>query len=213
MKNILIPIDFKFNGYDAIDYAVQFFNNEACHFYFLNTYTYDVDGLNAIHLLKVNEIWFGKPKQDSEMCLGRVIQNYTFKSNSNKHVFDAISECTNLLDGIKKAIKELNIDLVVLAGKEQTNNDRDKYSKNTKRIIENIRECPVMIIPVSAHIQTPSKFVLVSNFERDLSQTELENWYDLVKIANGSIQIVTLSSRDNLSDIQKTNQNKVRQYL
>lgn len=209
MKKILIPIDFTFKSYDAIDYAVSFFRKEQCHFYFLNTYSYDVEGLNTVNLLQTGDDFFEKPKRQSEMSLGRVIQKITAKNENKKHQFNAISECANLIEGVKKTIKELEIDLVVLAGKVQTKRTTDQYSKNTKRILDHVRECPVMIIPASAPKQKRPEFVLVSNFEVLLSKPKLENWYEFVEISRGSVKIVTLFGKDKMTTLQKENQNKV----
>ena len=74
MKKILIPIDFKFNSHDAIDYAIRFFKREQCEFYFLNTYTYDISGLNTIDLLQADDDWYDKPKCASEDNLGYCIR-------------------------------------------------------------------------------------------------------------------------------------------
>lgn len=213
MKKILIPVDFKFNSYDAIDYAINFFKHEQCQFYFLNTYSYDISGLNTIDLLQADGDWYDKPKHDSEDNLGKTIQKYALNNRESKHHFSAISEYSNLIEGMKKAIKDINIDLVVLPGKDQTGKDSIRYSRNTKRIIEHIRECPVMIIPASAKVHKKPKFVLVSSFDLDLPIKELDNWYELVEIAKGCIKIVTLSGKEELSEVQKTNQNKVHSHL
>ncbi|OAB78648.1 universal stress protein [Cochleicola gelatinilyticus] len=210
MKKILIPIDFTFKSYDAIDYAVSFFKREKCHFYFLNTYSYDIEGLNAVNLLQAGDDFFEKPKRESEMSLGRVIQKITSKCENKRHQFNAISEYANLIEGVRKAIKELDIDLVVIAGKVQTKRATDTYSKNTKRILDNIRECPVMIIPASTPKQKKPEFVLVSNFEVLLSESKLKNWYEFVEISRGSVKIFTLCEKDKMTKLQKENQNKVR---
>jgi len=210
MKKILIPIDFDFNSYNAVDYVLDLFKKEQCEFYFLNTYTNTVDEFAALGLLKSSDTIFEIQKRDSEISLGRVIQKYATKSKNEKHRFNAISECTHLLEGIKKVIKNIKIDLVVLAGKEQSSNDGARYSKNTKNIIDTIRECPVMIVPASPYIKQQPKFVLVSSFEKELPYYELENWYELVEIAQGSVKIVTLSERGSLTPFQQANLKKVR---
>ncbi|GER60710.1 hypothetical protein ULMA_28180 [Patiriisocius marinus] len=210
MKKILIPVNFNNNSHDAIDYAIKFFKHEDCHFYFFNTYTYNVDGLNAIHLLQADMDWFEKPKLESENNLGAVIYKYTFNNRNKKHRFNAISESINLIDGIKKAIDEIKIDLVVIPGKKLKDDTIQGYSRNTRRIIENIRECPVMIIPSSAKLHKRPEFVLVSNFEIELPKEELQNWFELVKIVNGRIKIVTLFSKSKMTDIQKIHQDLVR---
>ena len=209
MKKILIPLDFKFNRYDAIEYAVKFFKREECEFYFLNTYTYDVGGLNAIHLLQANEDWFEKPKKDSIDNLGDAILKFTFNVSNKKHRFYAISECSDLIEGIKKTIKDVNIDLVILAGKERTDQKVDRYTKNTKRILENIRECPVMIIPQSANLNKYKEFVLVSNFEIELPSDKIENWHELVKIVKGTAKLVVLSGINRMTPLQIINLEKV----
>ncbi|MCM4155723.1 universal stress protein [Gramella sp. AN32] len=215
MKNILIPIDFKFNSYDAIDYAVNFFKREDCQFYFLNTYTFNVENLNPIPFIQAEDVYFERPRRDSECSLRRAVQKYSLNSKNKKHHFHAVSEFTNLIEGIKKTIQELKIDLVILPGKKQIPADYDgySYSKNTRRIIENIRECPVMIIPATAHVQKHPKFVLASNFEEDLPVSELNHWYELVEIARGSVQIVALRGKEKMHQIQIENQAKVRSHI
>ena len=213
MKKILIPIDFKRSSYDAIDYAVKFFKKEECQFFFLNAYTYDVNGFNAIHLLQANDNIFEKPRHTSEISLGQAVNKYIHNNSNEKHRFNAISECSSLVDAIKKTIKEVEIDLVVLPRKDNANKSMERYSKNTRNIIDNIRECPVLIIPSSAKMHENPKFVLASYFGLDVPKAELENWYSLIKIANGSIKIVTLSSKEGLSELQKANQSKVCSHL
>ncbi len=205
MKKILIPLDFKYNRYAAIEYAVNFFKREECEFYFLNTYTYDVGGLNAIHLLQANEDWFEKPKNDSVDNLGDAILKFTFNHSSRKHRFHAISECSDLIDGIKKTIKDVNIDLVILAGKNSITNKVDRYNKSTIRILENIRECPVMIIPQSSNLKKCKEFVLVSNFEIELPQEKIAKWYELVKIVKGTVKLVVLTGKNHLTALQTAN--------
>ena len=209
MKKILIPLDFKFNRYHAIEYAVKFFKREECEFYFLNTYTYNIGGLNAIQLLQADDDWFEKPKNDSIDGLGGAIQKFTLTNQNKNHRFNAISECSDLIEGIRKTIKEVNIDLVILTLKNRIDNKVDRYSKNAKRVLENIRECPVMIIPSSAHLKKCPEFVLVSNFEIEMPEAKIANWYELVKIAKGTVKLVVLCGLSRRTPIQTTNVKKV----
>ncbi|GGX06607.1 universal stress protein [Aquimarina muelleri] len=210
MKNILIPIDLKFNSYDAIDYAANFFKHKKCHFYFLNTFTYDIKDLNAINLLQADDDWYEKPKQDSKKSLERAIQKYVLNNMNKEHRFSAISECADLVESMKKTIKEMDIDLVIIARKKQVDGNYKRYKKNTKRIIEQIRECPVMIIPSSTHIQKYPEFVLVSNFKVELPKVELENWLELVEIVKGNVKIMALTGKEQMTQLQKANQNRVQ---
>ncbi|KAA3624424.1 MAG: hypothetical protein DWP94_03675 [Flavobacterium sp.] len=205
MKKVLIPIDHEINSYKAIDYVVSFFRNEVCEFYFLNTYTYNVDGLKAIDLLQAEDDWFEKPKIASENCLGKVLERYAVNKGDSSHDFRAISKCGTLIEEIKKSITDINIDLLVLPGHNKAGGSTNKYSRKYKRIIENIRECPVMFIPSMVEIHTTPKFVLVSNFESEHPKVEIEKWYELVKIANGSVKILILSEKNKMNANQKAN--------
>lgn len=205
MKKILIPIDFSFNSYNAIDYAVHFFKNIECQFYFLNTYTYDVNNINAIHLLQSEDNTFEKTKSDSEKNLGLAIQKYSCNNKNDKHRFNAISKCSNLIEGIKNTIKEIDIDLVLMAGKIQSQQITNKYSRNTESIIENIIECPVMIIPHSANVKKNLELVLISSFETELPTTELKKWYDLLIVAKAKSKIIVLNNSKDMSNTQKMN--------
>jgi len=210
MKKILIPINFNFNGYEAINYAIKFFEDEECHFYFFNTFSYDVEGLNAIQLLQEDENWFENPKNYSENKMRAVTNKYLYNNRAKKHLFSALTDCNNLIEGIKKAIKENEIDIVVFPGKKDIKNSSKKYSTNTRRIIENIRECPVIILPPTAKFHKKPEFILVSKFEKEFPQSELQNWCHLVNITKGTIRIVTLSKKDKMTTSQKNNQNITR---
>ena len=205
MKKILIPIDLDLDSYHAIDYAVNFFSDKSCEFYFLNMYTYEVDGLKAIDLLQAEDDWFEKPTIASANRLGKLIQRYVVNKGDGNHVFHAISECGMLIDGIKKFIIDLKIDLLVLPGKENSDGKIQRYSRNNKGIIDSIRECPVMLIPSSVEIHENSKFLLVSKFESELPKNEIGKWYELVKIVNGSVKIIALSEKNQMTVKQRTN--------
>lgn len=214
MKRILIPVDLTIHCYEAIEYTVEFFRYEKCEFYFLNTYNYDVDGLNAIHLLQADDDYFEKAKSDSEFCLGRVVENFASRSGGNNHFFSAISERAILVDGIKKTVKDLEIDMVVLAGEKKNNGESsEKYSRDTKRILDNIRECPVMIIPAATKLHKKPEFLLVSNFEQYLPEAEIGKWYELVRIANGTAKVVCFEEVGELSGSQITNLDRLKSQL
>jgi len=205
MKNILIPLDLEFSNESAIYYAITLFEQEKCHFYFSNSYTYNIEGLNALDLLQADDDWFEKPKYNSEMNLKAMLKKYRGKSGTKKHHFNTISKNTYLIEGLRKTIENLDIDLVVLSGKDQSKGNRD----HTKRIVENITECPVMIIPSSAYIQKPQKFILASSFEVEISKSKLKNCYAWANTAGSKIKIVSLFSKDKMTHTQKVNQNKV----
>ncbi|RKS53397.1 hypothetical protein BC962_1647 [Gillisia mitskevichiae] len=196
MKNILIPINFNYNDYAAIDYAIKFFEKAPCHFYFFNNFDLEIHGLNAIELLQADEDWYEKPKKDSENKTRAVLQKYRYNNRAKEHFFSAVIEGTSLIKGLKKTIKEKGIDIVLLAGKNNSTKNNSKYHPDTKRIIENIGECPVIILPPSVKFQQSPEFVFVLNSRKEPSKLEIQNWCELVKITKGTIKIVKLTANN-----------------
>ncbi|WP_298326104.1 hypothetical protein [uncultured Dokdonia sp.] len=213
MKKILIPIYLNHHNCDAIDYAVKFFKREVCEFYFLNTYSYNVQGLNAIQLLQADEDWFERPKQESQERLSRLIKKYSYNNRNKNHGYNAISECTGLISGIKKNITELAIDIVVVSCKDKLNRDVNMYCKNTSLIIDEIRACPILIMPTATKQKRNPVFALVSDFKSEISEEEIESWYEIVKLSNGSLKIVVSNSMNEMTNQQISNQTKVCYYL
>ncbi len=209
MKNILIPIDFRFNNYDAIDYAIHFLKNEKCEFYFLNTYKSDISQNEAFQLIQGNFTSLDVPKKRSLDCLGKAIHKYTYNNDNKNHHFNAISEYSYLIEGVKKTIAKLNIDLVILSGKKHFTN-KESYSKNIKSIIENVRECPIMIVPPSKTLKKSNEFVFVSNFETEIPTQEITNWYNLVKIVNGNTRFIALTKEKDMTNAQRKNLKKLQ---
>lgn len=147
MKKILIPIEFKNNSDNVIEYAVNLHKNETCIFYLLNTYSINIAGLQALNFLKANKDWLEKPKQKSERGLAILVDKYSAIYKNPTHKFYALSECESLIRGIQKTIEKLEIDLIIMAEKPKKEKCFGKYATNTGRIIENIRKCPLIIMP------------------------------------------------------------------
>ncbi|MFC4689941.1 universal stress protein [Dokdonia genika] len=205
MKRILIPVDSSYNSSNAIDFAIKFFKREACEFYFLNTYSYDVRGMDALSLLQSDDDWFELPKLESQKILGFLVKKYTKDNKNEMHSYTAISECADLVDGIQKSIEELKIDFLLFSGKKKDETSSDRYSRNTELIIKGIRECPVIIVPENAHLKKNQEFVLASSFEVGLPIKELKNWGKLLRLVKGKGRIIAFNKSSDMTSVQKIN--------
>ena len=153
MKKILIPIEFENNNDHVIEYAVHLHKNEACVFYLLNIYSLNIAGLQALNFLKASREWLEKPKQKSERGLALLVDKYSAIYKESNHKFYAVSECESLIKGIQKTIENLKLDFIIMATKSKKETCFSKYASNTVKIIENIRKCPLIIIPKNQPIE------------------------------------------------------------
>lgn len=192
MKKILIPTDFSEKSYQTIDYIVELFKNETCAFYFLNTYTFDAYGLNAIELLQADDEWFDKPQENSLNQLGGLLKKYCGKRTNFRHQYHVISEYTTLVKGIEKHIDNLDIDLLVLKGNRV-------ISKNIKNIVDKIRTCPVLIVPPCALVNKTLSLTIASTFKDQVRAYGIDTFLEILNNTNYVINILVLDNKKTLT--------------
>lgn len=208
MKNILIPTDFSLNSYQVIDSVLNLFKNKKCDFYFLNSYAYTVNGLDALELLQADEEWFERPKEESEENLGRLIERYTLKHSGSDHKFHAISEDSNLVSAIKKHQVLLGIDLVILSSGINKCSD-----KENKLVLEHVRNCPVLLLPATMCVDKNLSITIVSDFKQQINTDQI----DCFRLGLGSkkidIGILVLDEQNKLSETVTNNLENFISYL
>ncbi len=116
MKHILIPTDFSNASYNALEYAVQLFINDACTFYVLNTYTPVAlytstiyDNHTALNI-DLGEIY----KNNSLERLETVIDKVKYAYPNSKHIFTPIASYNVLTLEIDEIVTTSNIDAIVM---------------------------------------------------------------------------------------------------
>lgn len=195
MKKILIPTVFSLNNYSTVDYVVDLFKYEKCEFYFLNTYGYETNGLNAIEMLQADDEWFFRPKEESLKKLGKLVTRYTLESHNPKHTFHAISECRSLVDGIKENIDKIGVDIVALTSKGLS-----PLGATTKCILEKIRSIPILIVPPHATACNNVTLTIASDFQEKITTREIEQFITALQNTNTQIGILVLKEQYAVSD-------------
>lgn len=195
MKKILIQTDFSHVSCQTIDSVLKLFKNKTCDFYFLNTYTYNIKGLDALSLLHVDEEWYDKPKEESEDKLAKLIGYYTKKYLMSNHNFHSISEYSTLVEAVKKHQQRLGIDLVILSS--GINEDLDKENK---LVLEQIRECPVLLLPAITHIDNKLSITIASDFKQTINTDQIDQFRLGLGRKKIEIGILVLDEQNRLSE-------------
>ncbi|PNQ72595.1 hypothetical protein C1T31_10600 [Hanstruepera neustonica] len=208
MKKILIPTNFSRNSTVAINYVTELLKEEYCEFYFLNTYSYDVSGLNAIELLQADDAIFDEPKEESLRQLGALVEHCTLDSDNDKHSFYAISENRELINGIKTNIEKISIDLVIITGSVDT-----KVSKNTRAIVKKIKSCPILIVPPNASIGQKVSLTIASDFKQSINTSDISKFIKILEKTNFEISIFVLEKKKKVTVNTAKNINSLAVYL
>lgn len=147
MKKILIPTDFSKASDKVISFALEAFNNEPCEFYFLHTYTYEVNGLDAISLLQERDDFFKKIDMNTFIKMVDQVSYFANKAPYSKHTFKLLCKNSGFAEGVKEAINKFGID-IILIGTGGKNSKTNKYVETkVNMLVKTIEKCPVMAVP------------------------------------------------------------------
>ncbi|MRI00004.1 hypothetical protein GH721_05585 [Kriegella sp. EG-1] len=211
-KKILLPTDFSISSWHAIQYAITLFENYECDFYILNTYVKNAHGLDNINLLDPDEAFNKMSERKSKEGLGDILTQLLYLKTPLNHRFHVLSRSTDLVNAIKEVTEKLEIDIIVMGAKGMTSK-KGKYGKNTLLVIENNRECPIIIVPKNASLKGIKEIVFTTNFNVNLGQNKVQSLVEIAKIYNAKIQILSLVTNKKLTKVQEQNKLLLQKQL
>ncbi|WP_310993257.1 universal stress protein [Aequorivita marina] len=212
MKNILLPTDFSKNAYNAIEYAVQLFENEDCTFHLLNTFTpvsYSMstfaDGHSSLMLEELT-------RRTSENRLAKIEEGLIAKFNNPKHTFLRSASFNLLTQEIEAVIKERNIDLVVMGTKGATGAREVFLGTNTMFTIKKVN-CPVIGVPEGFTYEKPKKVVFPTEFKFSLKNKNLELVKSICANHEAELNILNISFKKALNKKQEEVKQQFEAFL
>lgn len=214
MKNILIPTDFSDNAWNATRYALELFKNEDCVFHMLNTYTPAIANSRFMATTIDGGTVENMAQTLSKKGLQNLIKRIDKTFQNSRHSFRVISSFSFLVDEIKEAIVELNIDLVVTGTKGASGIEEVFMGSNTVRIIKSVKNCPVLAVPQYFEFATPNEIAFATDFNRFYTKSELQPLLDLANAFQATIRIVHVQYKIiALTELQQFNLSMLRKYL
>lgn len=165
MKSILLPTDFSENSWNAIQYALNFFEKDYCHFYLLN-----VTKLNDLVLVDtsyittqeaIEEVHTKLSKKKLRAILKRISQEFP---NNKRHKFYVLADYQFFIESIRKHVKEKKIDLIVMGTKGASGLKKMIIGSNTGDVLAKVR-CTTLVVPENAKFNNIAEIA----FPTDLS--------------------------------------------
>lgn len=208
-RRILLPTDFSKNAQNAIDYAVDLYENEVCDFYILNTYSVDpfIMELSAARDLQ-------ESKKKSTAGLTKVLKRLTNTNVSEHHNFQIISECGSLIDNMKALVDKHDIYMVIMGAKGDTDSRTEIYGSQTILAMEKVRNCPVLAIPAKVNFKELTEIVFPTDYKAHFKRREFQYLVDIAKISGASIRVLHVLDKDeDLDKDQRLNQKLLKDYF
>ncbi|MFI0431095.1 universal stress protein [Mariniflexile sp. HMF6888] len=214
MKTILLPTDFSENSWNAIKYALKFFEGSTCTFYLLhvNTLSYAItEDSYYMDTEDLIEKTFIKPsKLQLRKILKRISQE--FPVNKNHHFF-ILTDYGFFIDSIRKHVDEKKIDMIIMGTKGATGLKKLIVGSNAADVIKKVK-CTTLIVPENATFTNLNEIAFPTDYFLTYGVNLLKPIYEIIEMHHPSLRVVHIGHKHekfNLS--QQDNKDLIQDYF
>lgn len=201
-KKILIPTDFSKNAWNAITYAADLFKDQECAFYLLNAHGSTAYSTSEMMVSEPGTLSYDTAKAKSVEGLIKVMDMLDFREKNNKHTYTTVSQFNDPLSAIDVEVEKRDIELVVMGTKGASDYENRLFGSNTVRVMEELRTCPVLGIPLDASVADLKEIVFPTSFKTHYKRRELIHLVELAQIQSANICILHVSEQEELDKDQ-----------
>ena len=214
MKNILLPTDFSENSWNAIKYAIHFFEDLNCNFYLLHVNRVIDLAVNDIPLFlneeTINNLYNKPAKKKLNTLLKRIIE---LGLNQKNHKFYKITDYNIFIEAIRKHVYEKKIDCIVVGTKGASGFEKIILGTNTADIITKVK-CNTLAIPENAEFVTPKEIAFPTDFSLSENLQVLQPISDIIDRFGSSLRIIHITkNKVDLNSDQKKNKELLEDYF
>jgi nucleotide-binding universal stress UspA family protein len=208
-RRILIATDFSKNAQNAINYAINLYQNDNCDFYFLNTFTTEAF---TMELAGVRDL--AETRQNSIAGLSIILDKLAVEATAENHRYHTISEYGVLIDIMKSMVDKHDIDIVIMGTKGNADPSAKVFGSQTVLAMEKIRNCPVLAIPAAATYQGIKEIVFPTGYKTPYKRREFQYLVDIAKKTGAAIRVVHVSGKEErLNPDQRNRQRLLKDYF
>ncbi|GAL62616.1 universal stress protein [Algibacter lectus] len=207
MRKILLPTDFSDNAWSASLYALNFFEQEICTFYFLNSVALTRNMLSNLSDRLIKEM--------SAVATQELLDLKELAETSDpntKHTFETILSTQDLYKAVGHACETHDIDLVVMGTKGATGAKEFFFGSKTVNVIMSIKACPVLLIPEEFDFVPPKQIAFPTDYNRFYNLKEVKPLKSLADLYQPKIRIVHITEEKELSNVQSFNLRMLKIY-
>jgi nucleotide-binding universal stress UspA family protein len=204
MKRILLPTDFSENAWNAIEYALQLFKDEACHFYLLNVYTPVIYRQDYVLADPTQFDLSEDIRETSLQGLAAVEERIEKDFNNPKHSFSQISAFNTLVREIKDLQKGDVMDFIVMGTQGATGAREVLFGSNTVHVIK-YAKCPVLAIPSTFKFERPKEILFPSDYNVSFKERHLKPVSEIAGGFGSRVNFLNVSRGYDLTEWQEQN--------
>ncbi|NRD24634.1 universal stress protein [Winogradskyella litoriviva] len=211
---ILLPTDFSKSSIKAINYARELYKNDYCDFYLLNVFSGTSNILESLMNMEPGSELFESAKLNSENGLAKVFDMITMSDHHNpKHNFEVISKYNHVVEAIKNVVAQKDIEIVIMGTKGKTNASNSAFGSVAVDVMEKVRNCPILVVPLNANLELPKEIVFPTDFKTNYKRRELTYLIDIANKCDATIVVLHILETTELDSSQKENKELLEKIL
>lgn len=211
MKQILLLTDFSNNSKNAINYALQLFENQTCHFFVLHiptTSVYRTSDLMTVGNKSIYDSLVKKAKQK----LDKFVKTLETDSKNENASFESIVDYDVLTDSVNQIIESKKIDIVVMGTNGVTGAKEVVFGSNTINVIRKV-DFTTLVIPKGFQYRNPEKILLPLDPFDSLNSPTFLDLHKFAKNHKSSIHILRINPKNETSNEEEKDQESMDNLL
>lgn len=214
MKTILLLTDFSENSWNAIKYALKFFEDSTCTFYLLHVNTLSYAKTEDSYYMDAEDLiekTFIKP---SKLQLRKILKRISkeFPVNKNHHFF-TLADYGFFIDSIRKHVDEKKIDMIIMGTKGATGLKKLIIGSNAADVIKKVK-CTTLIVPENATFINLDEIAFPTDYFLTYDVNLLKPIHEIIEVYHPSLKVVHINHKlEKLSLSQQDNKDLIQDYF
>ncbi|MFD0863829.1 universal stress protein [Sungkyunkwania multivorans] len=204
MKKVLLPTDFSANAWNAITYALEFFKNDKCSFYILNTYS---PAFYRMDYAMGGPAFSGIPDpmiDNSMLGLENTLKDIKKRFPNPKHQFHTLSAFNILTDEINEVVEREDIDMVIMGTQGATGAKEVLFGSNTVFVMRK-SNVPVLAIPEGYRFKEIKSILFPTDYLTFYKRREVKPLVEITKMCKAKLTVLHVVEEFELSEKQEVN--------
>jgi len=199
MKHILLPTDFSENSTNAMNYAMELFKGQACHFYLLNIQKSSEYITDDLLTANTNGSIYSAIGSDNKKKLNSLLETFKKKYPENNYNWHTLFDFDNFVDAVNQVVDSKKIDLIIMGTNGATGAKETLFGSNTLRVVRGVN-CPVLIIPEGYTFTKLSSILFSTTNCKELKEEAVEILKYLTRTHHTLLHVLNIHQNRNSAE-------------
>ncbi|MCX2720751.1 universal stress protein [Lentiprolixibacter aurantiacus] len=200
---ILLPTDFSKNAWHAIQYALYLFEKNDCQFFVLHAHQVSPSGLVSTINKERDTRLFEITLLEAQEKLNKIVNHLDAINKIAGHHFEGLLETDTLLNAIGRQMIDKDIDFVFMGTQGASGMKEVFLGSNTVRLILNLKNCPIMVVPEHFEIGPYREILFATDFKHHYKKAEIQPLQDIAAIIGATLVVTHIAMEETLDAEQK----------